>query len=899
MVNRQHANPETIKDKVMGETKGNLTVFLGAAAGVGKTYAMLETAKERLVDGVDVVVGWVEDRGQFENHVLLQGASIISPLKLKYQGESFNEMNLDELLKRRPQIAVVDELAHTNAPGSRHEKRYQDIEELLSAGIDVYTTMNIQHLESLNDVVAKITGVQVQDTVPDVLLEKAEIKLIDIPTEDLIQRFKEGKVYVPEQDRETLNKFFRPGNINALRELALRYTAQHVDRKLETYMRAHAIAGPWPAGERVMVCVSPSPFSAQLIRVASRIAAGLQAEWLAAYVEAPGYIPGNQAERDLLAKNLRLAEELGAETIILTGNDPGFELLQLARRRNVTQIIIGRPLRTKLKEIFTGSVVDRVIRNSEGISVHVIPGKKPQNDVTQVSLSGDKPIVLWSYISGLLLIVGITILNKFIVDSIGLVNVSMLYLLPILYSSTIWGIRQGVLTSILGVITFDFFYIPPSLSFTVTDLNYLLTFIIFLFVAWLTGTISARLRQQVIYSKQREARTAALYALSREIAEVDELNQAIKRIAVKIAESVEAQVTVFLPDGKGTLSVFASSLTNDDELNENELAAATWVFEHGQIAGRGTSTLSGAEGTYLPLSAENGTIGVLGVKLNRSERFISSEQRNLLEALAALTAFAITRFKMADQAKENKLLAETERLYSALFNSISHELRTPLASIIGSVTSLLEDDDLFTPKDRQQLMLNVKQGALRMERLVSNLLDMARLESGLLKLKKEWCDVQDLIGVASSQTKTLRGRDITIIIEPDMPLISADFVLMEQVLSNLLDNAAKYSKGEIIVSAQKKINDLEISISDYGPGIPFEERERIFDKFYRLNTTKTISGTGLGLTICKTIVEAHGGRIRIDDNPSGGVVFVVTLPISDQVPETMSRVGDSDGEPGN
>jgi two-component system sensor histidine kinase KdpD len=903
MAKEKRADPDALLASMKNEGRGRLTIFLGAAAGVGKTYAMLESARERLAEGVDVVAGWVETHGRKETEALLKGLPAVPPHMLEYRGREFAEMDLDALLERRPELVLVDELAHTNIPGSRHARRHQDMEELLAAGINVYTTLNIQHLETLNDIVAQITGVIVRETVPDRILETAsQIRLVDIPPEELIQRLKEGKVYVPEQAGEALRKFFRSGNINALRELALRYTAKRVDRQVEDYMRLHGIAGPWPAGERVLVCVSQSPFSAQLIRVARRMAEGLQSEWLAVNVEAPRRRPASEAEKDQLAKNLSLARELGAETITLTAGNVAEELLELARKRNVSQIIIGKPLHSRLWEWLHGSVVDKVIRQSQEISVHVIPGKPKEDRAKQAAAPARQTFVLAPY-TGVTLMLGlITVLAILLRPYLDLVDIALVYLLPVLFSAVRWGTGPAVFAAVVGLLTFDFFFIPPTLTFTVANLRYLISFAIFLLVALLTGTLSARLRQQVIRSRQRETRTAALYALSSEIAAVADLNAVLESVARKVADTVEGKVLLLLPDKSGKLLLQASSAAlGDSLLVDNEWAVATWVYEHNEIAGRGTDTLGGASGLYIPLRTEQGARGVLGVWFDGAERYLQPEQRRLLEAFAGLAAVALARIQLTEQAREAQLLAESESLRTSLFNALSHDLRTPLASIIGSVTGLLEEDSVYTPDARRDLLQNIKQGATRMNRLINNLMDMARLESGMLQLHKEWCDIQDIIGVALGRLdELLKSRPVEVHIQPDMPLLRADCVLIEQVLVNLLDNALKFSEtgSEIVISASSGKKLAEVSVADRGLRIPAEDMERVFDKFYRLHSPRQVSGTGLGLAICKGIIEAHGGQIWASDNPAGGVIITFILPLADEAPGSIPEQGKG-GSDGN
>ncbi|MDD3898191.1 MAG: sensor histidine kinase KdpD [Syntrophomonadaceae bacterium] len=885
LLNDKRADPDALLASMKPKGRGRLTVFLGAAAGVGKTYAMLEAARERINEGADVVIGWVETHGRKETEALLKGLKILPPRPMDYRDKHFQELDLDALLARRPDIVLIDELAHTNIPGSRHIKRYQDVEEVLAAGIDVYTTVNIQHLESINDIVARITGISVHETVPDTALKQAEIQLIDIPTEDLLQRLHEGKVYVPDQVAEAVKKFFRAGNINALREMSLRYTAQIVDSQMQTYMRAHAIEGPWPAGERVMVCISTSPFATKLIRVAHRMATGLKAELLVVYVETPE-AGSNGTVRDRLFANLRLAEELGGEIISTSGTDIAAELLQIARSRNVTQVVIGKPLRSRFLELLRGSVVDKVIRHSEGFSIHVIPGQAIQDADSSNWLQEKtrKSLSFLPYLKVILMIGLITVVIRPFIEQLGLVNVAMIYLLPVLYSA-VKSQRRVSLTAVVGAtLALDFFYIPPQLSLSVADLRYLLSFFIFGLVAWLTSSMASRLRKQIDHAHQREAMMGALYSLSRGIGASDGMEEVMKTAIKKLAEVTGGEVIILIPaDGKLELRA-SSGILPKDELSDNERAVASWVLEHGKMAGKGTDTLIGADLLYLPLSTEDGAIGVLGIRYDEGEGNWLREKKRFIEALANLTAIAINRVQLAEKARQIQVAADSERLRTALFNSISHDLRTPLTSILGAATGLLEEEQLYDEDSRRALLENIRQGALRMHRLVNNLLDMARLESGFLQLNKEYCDIQDIIGVAVQRVESLNSLTCTIEIESDLPMVEVDFVLIEQVVVNLLDNAVKYSgeQQEITISARRWGKRVEVAVADRGPGILVEDREKIFSSFYRLQNSGNVKGTGLGLAICKSIIEAHEGDIEAQDNPGGGAIIRFSLAVTEE-----------------
>ncbi|MCO1602312.1 sensor histidine kinase [Desulfosporosinus nitroreducens] len=894
--------------------KGKLTIFLGAASGVGKTYAMLEAALGRLSEGIDVVVGLVETHGRADTEGMLKGLTVIPWRSQDHRGKILREMDLDAVLKRRPQLVLIDELAHSNAEGSRHKKRYMDVKELLSAGINVYTTLNIQDLETLNDIVIQITGVTVRETVPDQVLETAsQIQLIDIPPEELIQRLKDGKVHVPDRETEGFKNFFRPGNINALRELALRYTAQRVDRQLESYRRVHGINGPWPTGEKILVCISASPFSAQVIRIAKRMTEKVQGELFAVHVETLRRFPGSEAEKDSMAKNLRLAEELGAEIIGLTGDSVAESILEAARKRNVSQIIIGKPEHTRFWEIINGSVVDKVIRQSQGISIHVIPGRQQETTgpaQVQAVKNGEEAGTntqrwaspkIFPYLVSSLMVMVMTLVFNLVSPFLGLVNISLAYILPILISAARWGTLPAIATGLMGTIAFDLFFVPPIFKFTVADLRYLISFAIFMLVGFITGTLSDRLKKQVNYSRQRESSISALYSLSRDIAAVDNLDAVLDCIVSNISKTLEGQVMLLLPNEKAQL-VLRKDSGLKSFLDNSELSVATWVYERGQKAGIGTETLGTAKALYLPLSTEQGTQGVLGIYSNERKEHFDPDRIRLLEAFTGLAAMAINRVKLAEQARESLSLVESERLRTALFNSLSHDLRTPLASIIGAVTGLLEDRNVvYSPEVRKELLKTILHGAERMNRFISNLLDMARLESGMLRLNKEWCDLQDIIGVAINRLgDALTRRPLDIDIQEGLPLVQADGILIEQVLINLLDNALKYSEAasKIMIAIRQQGKQLEIVVANRGHSIPEADLSKVFDKFYRLSSPLQVSGTGLGLAICKGLIEAHGGEIWAENNKLGGVTITFTLPITDQflgvVPE-MNK-GEQDGK---
>ena len=893
----QRPDPETILKKIKKESRGKLTVFLGATAGVGKTYTMLEAAQELLRENVDVAIGWVETHGRPETEKMAADLPRIPGKVLKYRDKTLLEMDVDAILARRPALVLVDELAHANVPGSRHVRRFQDVEELIAAGLDVYTTVNIQHIESLNDVVAQITGIVVRETVPDYILEQADkVQLIDIPPEDLIKRLKEGKVYVPGQVEAALKKFFRPGNINALRELSLRFTASRVDRALSEYMREHHIDGPWPASGRVMVCVSSSPFSAQLIRTASRLAAGMQADCLAVHIEAPGWAHARDAERDRVARNLRLAEELGAKSLSEEGENLPDKMLEIARVNNVTAIVIGKPRRSRILDMIRGSVVDQLIHNSGNINIYVIQTERePERpDETKIKTElGEKSQNLTPYGASLLMVAIITALGYVIKDSVEPGNITLLYQLPVVFSAFWWGRWPAYFTGVCSVLTYDYLFIPPVYTFSVNDIRHLWSFLTFLIVAFVIGGRTEYLRIEAVAAKMREKNTRALFEFSREIAAVIDLDTIARQLARRVTDALSRKVTVLLPDEKGRLAIWGeTAFPKGQELdaglasqkkalmNEAELAVAVWSFEHRQIAGRSTETLPGVHNLYLPLATRDNIIGVLGIYV--VEKLITPEQRRLMEAWAGLAALAIERVKLAEKAREVSLIMESDKLRTALLNSISHELRTPLASIIGSSTTLIEADSLYSAAERRELLENIKDGSNRMNLILSNLLDTARIESGMMKLKEDWCDIEDIVGSALRLVgEQLQGRPLDIDLEEKLPLIRGDCVLLGQVLINLIDNAAKYSPAGSRIEILAKAHDgsLIVTIADRGVGVPEEDLAKIFDKFYRIqHEAGTIPGTGLGLPICKSIIEAHGGTIWAENRDDGGTALSFRLP---------------------
>jgi two-component system sensor histidine kinase KdpD len=901
-VSEQRPDPDILLARVQAEQarerRGKLKVFLGAAAGVGKTYAMLEAARARRATRLDVVVGYVEPHGRPETEALLEGLEQLPPRLIEYHGTHVREFDLDAALARRPALILVDELAHTNASGARHAKRWQDVTELLEAGIDVYTTVNIQHLESLNDIVARITGVVVRETVPDSVLEAAdELELVDLPPEDLLQRLREGKVYIAEQAERAVRKFFRKGNLIALRELALRLTTARVDAEMEEYRRDHAIPETWPVSERLLVAVSPSPLAARVVRTARRMATAMRAEWVVAYVERPG-ARLSEGDRDRVVQTLRLAEQLGAETITLTGHDLADELVRYARTRNVNKIVLGKTRQPRWREALFGSVVNELVRKSGDIDVHVITGEG--EGVRPISKPGAERAGNWNAYGRAAAVVAIvTALAWAMFPFFQLANLVMVYLLGVVFVATQLGRGPSVLASVLSVAAFDVFFVPPYFTFAVADYGYLVTFAVMLVVALVTSTLTVRVRQHAEQAREREGRTAALYAVSRDLARargVDEVMAAAVRHITQVFGSASA---IFIPGEAGALALRAGGL-GGAESDLSEQAVARWVYEHGQPAGLGSATLPGARALYLPLRAARGTAGVLAVRPPSPQRVAEPDQRHLLETFADQTALALERARLAEEAQHATVHAETERLRSALLSAVSHDLRTPLATITGATSTLMASDRRLDEATREELLAVAHEEAERLNRLVANLLDITRLEAGAVQVRKEWHPLEEIVGAALTRLeRRLADRPVTTQIPADLPLVPLDGVLMEQMLLNLLDNALRHTPPRTPIEIAAALDDDHVSleVADRGPGVPAGDEARVFDRFYRGRPGVAEGGVGLGLTVCRGIVEAHGGRIEAVNRPGGGVAFRVTLPLGEKPPVIPTEEGADDASP--
>ena len=872
------------------QNRGKLKIFLGMAAGVGKTYAMLETAQQLKSAGTDVAVGVVETHGRVETQALLDKLEVTPRREVEYHGTILREMDLDTILARHPQLVLVDELAHTNAPESRHLKRYQDVLEILEAGINVYTTVNVQHFESRADAVYQITGIHVHETVPDTLIEIAdEIELIDLSPEELRKRLAEGKVYTAERVEVAANNFFRLGNLTALREMALRLTAERVDHQLQDYMQVKHIAGPWKSGERLMVAVSPAQFSERLIRWTRRMAYSLEASWVAVHVETARQL--NESEKEGLARNLALARKLGAEVVITSGENIADTLIRMARQRNITQIVVGKPLRSRWDEFLRGSLVDRLIRNSGEIDIYVVRGDEPAHPrVSKSSQPGLKIHSPWRdyFLSGFVVAL-ITLVDYVLFPYVGYQAVGLIELFAVLLIAVFLGRGPALLAATLSALSWNFLFIEPRFTFVINRAQDIILFFLYFGIAAIAGSLTARLRDQEKRSRANAERTMALYTLTREIAQALNMDEMLQTAVEQIRAVFDADVAIILAEG-GKLHPSAHPVSTL-KLSEKEYSVASWVFENSKPAGRFTDTLPMSEAHYVPLLTPNRTVGVLSIKPWQEMRF-SADQEMLLETFVSQVALMIEREMLDEAAEQSAMLQKSEHLYNTLLNSISHELRTPIATITGAASSLSNESTYVDPAKRALLLQDIVDSAERLNRLVENLLDMSRLASGRLTLKLEWCDVADVIGVAVKHMgKLLAGRPIIIQHDPQTPLVQMDFILIDQVLSNLLDNACAYTPANtpIEISSRAIPGKLVISVADHGPGIPEADLEHIFEKFYRLPGSAS-GGTGLGLSVSRGIVDAHGGQLTAENVPGAGARFSIFLPTSAPPPVKEAKV---------
>jgi two-component system sensor histidine kinase KdpD len=874
-----------VEADVQRKKRGRLTIFFGAAPGVGKTYSMLEVARAEMEqEKRDVVVGIVETHGRYETGAQLLGLELLPRRKVLYRGMELEEFDLDAALKRRPEVVLVDELAHTNCEGSRHPKRWQDVEELLDAGIDVFSTMNVQHLESLNDVVAKITGVRVRETVPDSVIARAhELKLVDLPPDELLERLRDGKVYVRAQAQRAIENFFKKGNLIALRELALRRTAERVDAQMREYREQQGVEATWAITDQLLVAVSPSPYSARLVRATRRMAGSLHARWYAVYVEPRSARPLPKAMAERLAQNLALAEQLGAEVVTVNGDDATDELLRFASENNITKLIVGKPVIARLRDRIKPSLVDQLVRRSGDIDVYVTAGDPdPTDTIPSVKGGWELPDVP-SYAAAAVTSALCTALSYLLFRRDQLPDVVMVYLVGIMLVSSRFGFGASIFAAFVSVAAFDFFFVPPYLTFAVADFSHATTFVVMFGVAVLISGLTQRIRNQALASREREQRTRALYSLSRDLAAAQGLDKVIRAAAQQIENVFRCGVGVFTRADDGSLMRRYASATVGAP-SERDASVCEWVWSNQREAGLGTSTLPGGATLFLPLLASSGIVGVLAITPETPERLSELGRRNI-DAFAAQMALAMERTRLAEEAHKARRDMEAEQLRSSLLSSVSHDLRTPLAVITGSAGAVLEAGASMNEGTRQELLKTVVEEAERLNRLIRNLLDMTRLESRAVKVRKEWLPLEEVIGSALTHLDARLGnREVSVVLPPNAPLVPCDPVLLEQMLINLLENASKYSNDAIEISATFSADEVAVDVSDRGPGIPAGEEQRIFEKFHRSAHEGGRDGVGLGLTICQAIASAHGGGISALNREGGGATFRFTLPVEGAPP---------------
>ena len=891
MADDQRPNPDALLAKVQAEEaksrRGRLKIFFGAAPGVGKTYAMLEAARREKADGVDVVVGYVEPHGRKETEALLDGLENIPSRDFTYHGMTLREVDVETIIKRRPQLVLVDELAHTNAQGSVHAKRWQDVEDLRAAGIDVYSTLNVQHIESLNDIVAQITGVTVRETIPDRIFESAnDLEVADLTAEELLERLVAGKVYVPAQAERAIKNFFQKSNLVALRELSLRLAAQRLHMDVESARQERAATQTWATAERLLVCVGPSPTTPRVIRTARRMAAALNAEWIAASVEPAGRNSASQQAQEAIADHLRLAEQLGARSVTLMGDDVAATILDYARSRNVTKIVIGKTNDSRFKRLVFGTVVDHLLESSGEIDVYVIHGQ-PEYLPRRTAARTASEVFSWApYIKAL----GVILLTSLIAAlfswlRLSEANLVMVFLAGVAAAAYHYGRGPAILASIAAVLIFDFCFVPPRLTFAVSDWEYVFTFVVMLAIGLILGTLTARLKDQAAHARLREKRTLALYELSRQLSSLSGSEFLVISAARQIEAVFEVEAAIYLTHGGGPpeLRYGQQSSIPKDQINA---IVAQWVAEHGQIAGPGTDTLPNATALFLPLTGSQRPLGALGVKAIDMERLLLPDQRQVLEACTSQLALALERDQMVMAAHEAQVAAEAEHVRSSLLSGVSHDLRTPLAAIAGAASSLLESPRA-SESTSLELLRTIASESRRLSRLLDNLLEMSKLESGAAP-NMQWHVLEEVVGASLARTREdLKNHRVITKLPHDLPLIRIDGILLEQVFVNLLENAARYcpAGSTVEIAAATHDHSLVITVSDNGPGLAPGTEEKVFDKFFRgVSRPDAHRGSGLGLAICRAVIKLHGGSITAANRPTGGAQISIRLPVPQEAP---------------
>ncbi|URI06854.1 DUF4118 domain-containing protein [Aquincola tertiaricarbonis] len=871
-----------IQQEEAQQGRGRLRIYFGSSAGVGKTYAMLVAARKLLAEGVDVLAGVVETHGRSETAALLEGLPMLPPTQVNYRGRQLQEFDLDGVLARRPALVLVDELAHSNVAGSRHAKRWQDVEELLAAGIDVYSTLNVQHLESLNDVVGGITGVVVRETLPDTFFDKAdEVVLVDTTADELIERLAAGKVYLPHQAERAANHFFRKGNLMALRELALRRTADRVEDDVQAYRSDRAINQVWKTEGALLCCIGPQPGAEHVVRSAAQLAQQLAVTWHAVYVETPALQRLDGRRREGILQTVKLAQDLGASVAVLSSRRVAQTLVAYARQHNLSKLVLGHaqpprglpawwPRRT-LGPALTALAPD-IDRIEVGESSRGRP--RPPRPPTAQEREGQVAQALRRYGLALGACAATTLLTHALVPYFDLANIVMVFLLTVVGVAVWLGRGPAVLAAFLNVGAFDYFFVAPHLSFAVSDVQYLLTFGVMLVVGLVTGQLTAGLRFEARVARHREARSRALFEAARDLSNMLTQEQAVEVACAVIAREFRAEVAIYVLDLKERLQAPAG------DGNGLDLGTAQWALDHHQAAGLGTDTLAGSPWLYLPLKATMRSRGVLAVRPQEPRYLLVPEQRQQLETFAALTAMALERVHYIDVAQGATVQMESERLRNSLLAALSHDLRTPLAALVGTAQTLAASQP---PLSTEQTALAASLGdkAMRMADMVTNLLDMARIQTGEIRLRVEWQSMEEIVGGALAvQAAVLEGRPVQATVDDDVPLVACDAVLIERVLANLLENAAKYTPAgsPVEVDVRAVAQEVLVRVRDHGPGVPRGREEAIFEKFTRGAAESATPGVGLGLAICRAIVQAHGGRIWVEPAAPQGAAFVFSLP---------------------
>lgn len=881
-----------IDDEAKSKSQGELRVFLGMSAGVGKTYAMLKAAHRMKNEGRSVVVGLVETHGRSETAELLQGLEVIPKKVLQHRGIRLEEMDLDAILSRKPDIVIVDELPHTNAPGSRHEKRYQDVLEILGAGINVFTALNVQHLESRKDAVEGITGIRIRETVPDSILDQASlVELVDIAPSELLKRLAEGKVYLGDKAKEAADQFFKEDRLTALREIALRMTAERVDQDLQKFSVTRN-ESPWQTNERLLVAVSHSPYSEKLIRATRRLAYNLEAPWIAIHVDTG--VTLNDTDQAQLVKNLQLARELGAEVITTMDTSLAVAIKRIARQKNVTQVVVGRPTRRWFRDVLEGgSLLARLVNESHEVDIHVIRLEKLTHQRpslwTELALYRTKSGFI-KYWNTLWFLFGITFLSGLIESYVGYRVIGFIYLLVVLIVGMFGSIGAVLFAAGFSALAWDFLFINPKFTFTIASPEDIILCFAYFLVAVITGFLTNRIRFHERLMREREERMEVLYRVLKDISESKDKEEFIEKVSSRIGALLEGTCGVVLKGRDGLLD-FSGSKAYSLPLDERERAVALWTFQNQKVAGWSTETLSQARALYMPLRGASENIGVFLFRPERKIRKLGPDQENLLYTIIGQLGLSIERHFLSRRIAEAQRLEDSEKLQQTILSSVSHELRTPLTAILGSTAAL--DSDLITNPLAKNIVKDLDKNGERLNRVIENLLDMSRLSGGSLALNLDWQDMSDLVGVVlKKHSKPLSSHKVRVDVQPELPLIRLDFRLFEHALSNLVLNAAQYSEidSEIQIKVFTTNRRLLVSVSDEGVGVPEECAEQIFEKFFRVPGTLP-GGTGLGLSIVRNIVELHRGTVRYEKNEPRGSRFIIELPLEAQpdFPEEKKR----------